>query len=74
MIKHWSVTENENGIDAIYSGWENPVGGSLTPADEIDGLTPARAAKELETIYDSVKLTASKYYPTIICRKNGVTG
>ena len=72
MIKYWSVV-SENDY-TMYQGWENPVGGSLTPADEIDGKTPRQAVKVLAQMFDRVRLHESKYYPTITCRKEGVTG
>ena len=59
---------------AYYQGWENPVGGSLTPADEIDGKTPRQAVKVLAQMYETVRLHESKYHPAITCRNGEVTG
>jgi hypothetical protein len=65
MKNHWSVSEIKPGVFA-YRAWENPVSGSLLPADELEGKGFSEAVKFLRTQFADVRPNGSRNYPCII--------
>lgn len=65
MTNYWTVSEFPDCTR--YQAFDGPVTGSLTPADEIDGMTISQAVRTLESMYPVVQ--AWRESRVIICRR-----